>query len=141
MDTELSDTAARMRRSINRLSRKLRQSALGGITPAQASLLAVIDKYVNPSLGDLAVIEQVQPPSVTRLVKSMEFSGLISCVSDVEDRRCTRVRITALGKKELNAIRKRKTEFLERKLLSLSEHDQMKAKMVADFLENLLEDQ
>ena len=141
MDTELSDTAARMRRSINRLSRKLRQSALGGITPAQASLLAVIDKYENPSLGDLAVIEQVQPPSVTRLVKSMELSGLISCVSDVEDRRCTRVRITALGKKELNAIRKRKTEFLERKLLSLSEHDQMKAKMVADFLEILLEDQ
>ena len=141
MDTELSDTAARMRRSINRLSRKLRQSALGGITPAQASLLAVIDKYESPSLGDLAVIEQVQPPSVTRLVKSMELSGLISCVSDVEDRRCTRVRITALGKKELNAIRKRKTEFLERKLLSLSEHDQMKAKMVADFLEILLEDQ
>ena len=141
MDTELSDTAARMRRSINRLSRKLRQSALGGITPAQASLLAVIDKYESPSLGDLAVIEQVQPPSVTRLVKSMELSGLISCVSDVEDRRCTRVRITALGKKELNAIRKRKTEFLERKLLSLSESDQKKAKMVSDFLETLLEDQ
>jgi DNA-binding MarR family transcriptional regulator len=141
MDEQTSEIATSLRRSINRLSRKLRNSALGGITPAQASLLAAIDRLENPSLGDLAVAEQVQPPSVTRLVKTMEQAGLIACAEDTEDRRCTRVRLTPLGRKELLAIRRRKTEFLERKLLSLSAGDQKKAHELASFLEMLLENE
>lgn len=141
MDTTNSETAARLRRSITRLNRRLRYSALGGISPAQASLLAVIGNRDNPSLGELAVAEQIQPPSVTRLVRSMEQAGLIASSPDTEDRRCTRVCLTALGRKELAAIRQRKTEFLEKKLLSLSVKDQRKARELAEFLEALLEDE
>ena len=119
MDETTTETAARLRRSITRLNRKLRYSALGGVSPAQASLLAVINNRENPSLGELALAEQIQPPSVTRLVKTMELAGLIASSPDLDDRRCTRVRLTPLGRKELAAIRRRKTEFLEKKLLSL----------------------
>lgn len=141
MDETTTETAARLRRSITRLNRRLRSSALGGISPAQASLLAVINNRVNPSLGELAVAEQIQPPSVTRLVKNMELAGLIVSCRDGEDRRCTRVRLTALGRKELAAIRQRKTEFLEKKLLSLSPKDRARASQLAGFLEALLEDE
>jgi len=104
-------------------------------------MLASIDKHENPSLGELALAEQIQPPSVTRLVKDMELASLISTAADPLDRRCTRVVLTAHGRKELNAIRQRKTEFLERKLNALSESDQLRAAELAAFLEVLLEDE
>jgi DNA-binding MarR family transcriptional regulator len=141
MNMTTNETAARLRRAITRMNRKLRYSALSGVTPAQASILASIDKLDSPSLGDLAIAEQVQPPSITKLVKSMEELGLIHTLADPLDRRSTRVRLTAHGRKELNAIRQRKTEFLERKLLALSQSDQRKAEELVSFLEVLLEDE
>ncbi|HVA52861.1 MAG TPA: MarR family transcriptional regulator [Acidimicrobiales bacterium] len=123
------------------MNRRLRYSALTGVTPAQASILASIDKLERPSLGDLAIAEQVQPPSITKLVKGMGQLGLIDTFEDETDRRCTRVRLSALGRKELNVIRQRKTEFLERKLLALSSNDQRKAEELVSFLEALLEDE
>lgn len=141
MDKTTSETAARLRRAITRLNRKLRYSALGGVTPAQASMMASIDKLESPSLGELAEAEQIQPPSVTRLVKDLMKAALISSASDPLDRRSTRVRLTVLGRRELNAIRQRKTEFLDRKLLALSPVDQRQADKLVSFLEALLEDE
>lgn len=135
-----NETAARLRRAITRLNRRLRQTSLGRISPAQASMLASIETMDNPSLGDLATAEQMKPPSVTRLAQSMQEAGLIVCAPDPIDRRCTRVRLSALGKKEIAAIRRRKTEFLEAKLLSLSDTDQRTALELADFLERLLDE-
>jgi DNA-binding MarR family transcriptional regulator len=136
-----NETAARLRRAVTRLNRRLRNSSLSGISPAQASMLESIEKATNPSLGDLAVAEQMKPPSVTRVVQSMQESGLIIMTPDPDDRRCTRVQLSPLGRKEIAAIRRRKTEFLEKKLLALSESDQRKAQELADFLERLLEEQ
>jgi DNA-binding MarR family transcriptional regulator len=141
METQnTNETAARLRRAITRLNRRLRQTSLGRISPAQASMLASIETLDNPSLGDLATAEQMKPPSVTRLAQSMQEVGLIVCTPDPIDRRCTRVHLSALGKKEIAAIRRRKTEFLEAKLLSLSDGDQRTALELADFLERLLDE-
>ena len=139
--TTTAETAARLRRVITRLNRKLRYSALGGVSPAQASMLSSVEKLDHPSLGDLALAEQIQPPSVTRLVQVMEVAGLIKCVPDLDDRRCTRVQITALGRRELERIRQRKTEFLERRLLALSPSDRREAEGLVAFLEALLEEE
>jgi DNA-binding MarR family transcriptional regulator len=139
MDTTVNDTAARLRRAVTRMNRKLRYSALGGVSPAQASMLASIDKLKSPSLGDLAIAEQIQPPSVTKAVKDLLREGLVTTVTDPFDRRSTRVQLTASGHEELNLIRLRKTEFLERKLLDLSAEDQRRAEELAAFLETLLE--
>ena len=103
-------------------------------------MLAMIDNMKNPSLGDLAIGERIQPPSVTRMVRSMESAGLITCVVDSDDRRCTRVHLTAQGRKEIGAIRRRKTEFLEQKIMALSPSDQRRAEELAGFLEVLLEE-
>jgi DNA-binding MarR family transcriptional regulator len=137
---DTSETAARLRRSITRLNRRLRQGSLGGISPAQVSMLASIEKLDRPSLGDLALVEQVQPPSVTRMVRTLEEAGLITTSPDADDRRCTRATVTAQGRRELNAIRRRKTEFLEEKLRSLSPEEQSRAESLVELLEHLLED-
>jgi DNA-binding MarR family transcriptional regulator len=70
----------------------------------------------------------------------MEAAGLITSSADLDDRRCTRVQLTPLGRKEIAAIRRRKTEFLERKLQSLSTDDQRKAEELVRFLEVLMEE-
>jgi DNA-binding MarR family transcriptional regulator len=134
------ETAARLRRAITRLNRKLRYNALGSVTPAQASMLATINKLSSPSLGDLALAEQIQPPSVTRLIRSMEQAKLVVLREDDVDRRCTRVELTNMGRKELLEIRRRKTEFLERRLLALSLDDQQKALDAVIVLEALLDE-
>ena len=139
MDTVTNETATRLRYAITRLSRRLRQSALGGVSPAQASMLAVVQRLQRPSLGDLATAEQISPPSVTRLVRDMERAGLIQRVADETDRRCTRVTITASGRRELAAIRRRKDEFLERALEALPEADRRRAAELAGLLETILE--
>jgi DNA-binding MarR family transcriptional regulator len=139
--TTINETAERLRRAITRLNRRLRHSSLGGISPTQASMLVSVEKLKNPSLGDLALAEQMKPPSVTRIVQNMQEAGLINCVVDPDDRRCTRVQLSAQGRKEIVAIRRRKTEFLEQQLVALSEQDQRKAAELVEFLETLLEEQ
>ncbi len=140
MDTTTNDTAARLRYAITRLNRRLRQSALGGVSPAQASLLATVQGLHHPSLGELAVAEQVQPPTVTHLVREMERTGLLSRVADADDRRCTRVELTAKGRRELAAIRQRKNEFLDQSLRALPESERWRVDELVALLERLLEE-
>ena len=139
MDTVTNETATRLRYAVTRLSRRLRQSSLGGVSPAQASMLAVVSRLKRPSLGDLAAAEQVSPPSVTRLVRDMERLGLIARVVDDLDRRCTRVTITVRGRRELAAIHRRKDEFLERALAALPAAERRRAGELAELLETILD--
>lgn len=139
MDLTTNETAARLRRAVTRMNRKLRRSSLGGVSPAQASMLASVAKLTSPSLGDLAIAEQIQPPSVTKLVKDLVRDGLVTTLADPVDRRSTHVELTPLGRKELGLIRQRKTEFLERKVQELSAADRRKAEELITFLETLLE--
>ena len=136
--TDEAETAARLRRAITQLNRRLRQSALGGISPAQASMLSSIERLSNPTLGELAAREQIQPPSVTRLVRTLEDAGFVSLIADLEDRRITRVQMSLLGKKELLTIRRRKTEFLETQLRALPITQRAKAAELVALLEHLL---
>ncbi|MGH9020190.1 MAG: MarR family winged helix-turn-helix transcriptional regulator [Acidimicrobiales bacterium] len=138
-DHATHDTAARLRRAVTRLNRRLRASALGGVSPAQASLLASVDRLERPTLGELALAEQVSPPSVTRLVRAMEDAGLVACTPDADDRRATRVRLTPAGKREIVTIRRRKTEFLEGALRELSGSDRRRAEDLVAFLESLVD--
>lgn len=140
MDIDASqETAARLRRAVTRLHRKLRASALGGVTPSQASLMASVDRLEAPTLGELALAEQVTPPTVTRAVRSLEEAGHLACAPDPDDRRSTRVRLTVEGRRELAAIRRRKTEFIEAALRDLSAADRRRAQDAVAFLEALVE--
>ena len=68
------EVAGRLRIAVNRLQRRLRQQSLEGLSPAQASALGTVNRLGRPSLGELASIEQVQPPSMTRIVANLAAS-------------------------------------------------------------------
>ena len=69
------DLVVQLRTAITRLSRRLRQESLGAISPAQASALAMVSRLGSPTLGELARAEQIQPPTMTRLIAGMEERG------------------------------------------------------------------
>src|SRR6185437_5665306 len=80
------ELATRLRLAVTRLNRRLRQESYAGLSPAQASALGTVKRLGSPTLGELAVTEQVQPPTVTRLVGSLEGAGLVSREVDPDDR-------------------------------------------------------
>ena len=140
MDDALTDLAARLRSGVARLQRRLRASASGSVSPAAMSLLGLLDKHESLTLGELATLELVRPPSITPLVRGLESQGYLTRVRDASDRRSTRVRMTAAGRRELEANRRRRTEFLEQKLLALSPADRATALRLVTFLESLTEE-
>jgi DNA-binding MarR family transcriptional regulator len=124
--------------SINRLHRRLRQESLAGLSPAQASALGSVSHLGSPTLGELAAVEQVQPPTMTRIVASLTHAGMVTRVTDVTDRRSARVRITPAGKRSLERIRTLKNAFLTRRLAELSSDEQAGAAELVALLEHLL---
>ncbi len=134
------ELATRLRVAVTRLNRKLRQQSLAGLSPAQASALGMVNKLGSPTLGELAAAEQVQPPTVTRLVTSMENAGLLAKETDGADRRVVRVRITAEGRRTLQRIRTLKNAFLARRLAALDPAELALAQDLTRLLEHLVAD-
>src|SRR5580692_11915997 len=135
------DLASRLRLSINRLHRRLRQESLAGLSPAQASALGAVNRLGSPTLGELAAIEQVQPPTMTRIVATLTDSGMVTRVTDVADRRSARGRITPARTRALERIRTLKNAFLTRRLADLSPAEQARATELIALLEHLLGEQ
>jgi DNA-binding MarR family transcriptional regulator len=134
------EVATRLRIVINRLQRRLRQQSLAGLSPAQASALGTVNRLGEPTLGELAAIEQVQPPSMTRIVGNLADSGMVTREADASDRRSVRVRVTPAGTRALERIRTAKNAFLVRRLGDLSADDQRHAEELVGLLEHLLDE-
>jgi DNA-binding MarR family transcriptional regulator len=138
--TVSEELASRLRTSVNRLHRRLRQESLAGLSPAQASALGSVSRLGSPTLGELAAREMVQPPSMTRIVAGLLDAGMITRVTDATDRRSARVRITPTGKRALERIRTLKNAFLTRRLADLSPGERAGTADAVALLERLLEE-
>src|ERR1700730_16542544 len=134
------EVAGRLRIAVNRLQRRMRQESLGGLSPAQASALGTVNRHGSPTLGELAALEQVQPPTMTRIVAGLSEEGMVTRIADATDRRSARVRITPSGERALEQIRTRKNAFLLRRLGELGPDEQQHAVELVTLLEHLLEE-
>jgi len=134
------EVAGRLRSVVNRLQRRLRQESLGGLSPAHASALASVRRHGDPTLGELAALEQVQPPTMTRIVASLAAADMVTRVADANDRRSARVRITTAGEKALERMRTRKDAFLVRRLGELEPEERQRVADLVSLLEHFLEE-
>ena len=112
--------ADRLHSAALHLLRRLRtQDAAIGLTAPAASALSVI-VYGGPlTLTALARAEQVRPPTMSRLVRSLELAGLIGREADTADRRQQRLVATARGRRTLEIGRARRVESLASVLAAL----------------------
>lgn len=140
MEATTATLPSQLRLAVLRLSRRLRQEAVGQITPSQLSALASIAKRGELSLGELAAIERVAPPSMTRIAGRLEESGLVARRVDATDRRIARLVITDSGRALLDETRSRRDLFLAVRLAQLSDEERALIAGVVPLLERLTGD-
>jgi DNA-binding MarR family transcriptional regulator len=132
--------ADRLRLSATRLARRLRQESGTELTPSQLSALAAIDRHGPLTLGALAEVERVAPPSVTKAVAKLEGEGLVGRQIDGADRRVAWVSLTPAGAARLARIRKRRSLWLATRLAALDDVDRRKLAHALDVLDELAAD-
>jgi DNA-binding MarR family transcriptional regulator len=104
------ELAARLAIVIGRLNRLIRASA-GDLTQSQLSALSSITQLGPLRSGDLARIESVTAPSMTRLIAGLEAEGLVQRSPDPVDGRAALLAATAAGEEAVlrtRAARSRK---------------------------------
>lgn len=81
-----------------------------GLSPERLSILSVL-AYAGPrTVTELAEIEMVSPPAISRILNSLEENGLVARERMANDRRYVRVRVTTKGKALMNEARARRLE-------------------------------
>jgi DNA-binding MarR family transcriptional regulator len=135
-----SELASELRFAVMRLSRRLRQHAPEDITPSQLSALSVIVRERRLTLSQLAEAERVQPPTITRVIDSLERKGLATRVPSDQDRRVAFVEATRAGGALVETIRRRRDAYLARRLRTFSAEERALLERAARLLERLIED-
>ncbi len=143
-DTSLTDSAAKLRMAIVRTSRRLRQEAASetaGLTPTSVAALATIDRHGPLTPSEVARIERVKRPTVTRTLGCLEREGLIERTPDPADGRSVLVAVNAVGRERLRRLRGRKNAYLARRMRDLPAADVETLERAAEILDRMREDE
>jgi DNA-binding MarR family transcriptional regulator len=133
------ELAPRLRWTITRLARRLRQEAGTDLGPSQVAALATIERHGPLSPSELADAERIKRPTATRILRHLEEAALVARVQDPEDGRGSIVTITAAGRTHLKRLRARKTAYLASRLDKLPAEDRRTLERAAELLEGMLE--
>jgi DNA-binding MarR family transcriptional regulator len=136
-DTQRQEVAARLRLSATRLARLLRQQSDTGLTPSQLSALSTIEREGTLTLGRLAELERVAPPSITKAVTKLEDARLVARQGNPDDRRFWLVSATPEGRALVREIHRRKDVWLAEQLGELDDGDVAKLAKALDVLDRL----
>ncbi|MEU8250782.1 MarR family transcriptional regulator [Nonomuraea sp. NPDC048916] len=130
--------ASALRVSMARLNRRLRrQAAAHSLTPTQFATLAAVERHSAITPGELAELEKVQPPSMTRVIAALEARGLLSRSPHPTDRRQVTVTVTEEAQRLLKEERRRKEAWLTRQLKELTAEERAILRQAAPILEKL----
>ncbi|HEX6455002.1 MAG TPA: MarR family transcriptional regulator [Solirubrobacterales bacterium] len=141
-DIDLGERAAHLRTAIVRTARRLRQEAAGettGLTPTSVAALATIERHGPMTPSEIAAIERVKRPTITRTLGCLEREGLIDRAADPADRRSALVSVNGAGRERLRRLRKRKNAYLARRMRYLSEEEVETLERAAEILERMRE--
>jgi DNA-binding MarR family transcriptional regulator len=105
-----SESAVRLRRVIVRLARTFNDSASAeGLSPSQASILAVVGSRGPLALAALAEFEGINPTMLSRIVTKLDGEGLIRRMPNPDDQRAALVEATERGRETSERIRTART--------------------------------
>jgi DNA-binding MarR family transcriptional regulator len=141
-DSTLSDAAAKLRMAIVRTSRRLRQEAASeasGLTPTSTSALVSIDRCGPLTPSELARIERVKRPTITRTLAHLEKLGLVERTPDPADGRSFLVAVNGAGRERLRRLRGRKNAYLARRMRELPAADVETLERAAEILDRMRE--
>jgi DNA-binding MarR family transcriptional regulator len=137
IDTE---TAARLRAVIGKLSRRLRPTAAGKaaeLTPTKISVLMDVVRRGPLRLSEVAEGESINPTMLSRIVAALVDRGLLERTSDEADRRAAWVKATAAGRRLAERMHRERTDALNRALADLDAAQRRDILDALDALEGL----
>ncbi|GAA3020670.1 MarR family transcriptional regulator [Streptosporangium longisporum] len=130
--------ASALRVSMARLNRRLRrQAAVHSLTPTHLATLATVERNPGITPGELADLEKVQPPSMTRVIAALAERGLVSRTPHPTDRRQVSVSLTEEGSTLLGEERRLKEAWLTQRLKELAPEERAVLRQAAPILEKL----
>ena len=135
--------ATALRISVSRLARHLRvERAAAGLgepdlSETQLAALATLERHGAMTPGELAEHEKVQPPSMTRVISALVDSQLVRREPHVSDRRQVVLTATDAGRDLVIRARRRREEWLARRLKELPPAERATLRAAAPILEKL----
>lgn len=131
-----------LRPALLKASRALRREAQrAGVSVLDAQLLQAVKRTGGIGVSELADREQMSRASMSGHVKRLEAAGwIIRAAPDDDDRRRIGLSLTAKGAKALDAIRRRRNDWLAAQLAKLSAAERAALAAAAGPLARLAED-
>jgi DNA-binding MarR family transcriptional regulator len=134
-DTEL---ASSLRIGVMRLARRLRQQRTEyDLTFAQLSALATLHRNGPSTPSELAALEMVQPPSMTRVIAHLEQAGLVVRTAHPTDGRQALLALTPAGRELIVETRRRREAWLVAHLADLTPDERAALRAAAPVIERL----
>jgi DNA-binding MarR family transcriptional regulator len=127
--------AAFVRDALTRVNRRLRQTRpVGELTVAQISALQSLDAAGALTPRELADIERVQPPTMTRIVARLEERGLVQRTPHPSDGRQVILAPSARGRELITAYGRARDEWLATRLAALTPEERDTVQRAAEIL-------
>lgn len=134
-ETEVAD---QLHSAAIHLLRRLRvRDRESGVGPAQLSALSVLVFGGPKSFGELADVEQVRPPTMSRIVAGLQRSKLVRRHA-TDDGRRVRLEATPKGVSLMWESRHRRVESLARVVATLAENEKLQLEIAVELLRQII---
>lgn len=132
------DLPVALRLGSMRLARRLRlERGSDDLTLSQLAVLGSLERHGSSTIGELATIERVKPPSMTRIVNSLVDAGLVVRRAHETDGRQVVVEINEEARRLLDGDRRRRNVWLAHRLSELAPDDRELLRRAAPLLDRL----
>ena len=130
--------AAELRTALLRAARRLRaEKSDADVSEGQYSVLALLDRRGPSTPRELAALERVQPPSMTRTIAALLDLGLVTRSEHPSDRRQVLVALSEAGAASVRETRRRRDAWLARRLAALTPSEREVLSRAADLLRRI----
>jgi len=117
---DTTEIANRLRPVLLKLNRELRREVHSlGVTGGQVSLLVQIKTRPGIGIRELAAVERMSVPGMSKFVGRLEDAGLVQRAAVAGDQRRVGLSLTAAGHKVLRSVKSKRTAWLSARLRHL----------------------
>jgi DNA-binding MarR family transcriptional regulator len=133
--------ANRLRPVLLKLNRHLRREVHSlGLTGGQASLLFTIQGRPGIGVRELASLERMSAPGMSKYIGRLEAAGLVTREPSGEDRRRVGLRVTPDAERVLRSVKSRRTAWLASRLRGLTEAELAAVDAAIEPLQELIDE-
>ena len=136
-DPETAALAHDLRIACMRVARRVRFDADNTVAPHQFSVLVRLEQ--PRTLGEVATLEQVSAPTISRTVAQLVDQGYVTRETDPDDRRSVRLSLSEQGTAVVRRERAHRDAWMTARIEHLAAADRVLLRRATDLIEGLLE--